>query len=191
MSPQWILVQPSTILTAIVGLPGTSLPVRQARLDDIFRSQQSRVKPCDLVDEIELFVVEEPDAIDRLSPSMVLLARAAVADLLWAHEWESAEKYARAARRWSPQDASLQIQLGSALHGLGRHREATTQWKAVIARARDGSRWSPMLWLLTARSLMELDQFDEAAVLVDEISARCHGDDVEPLRVALHQKRSQ
>ena len=191
MSSQWVLVQPSTALTALVGLPETALPVRHARVDAIFKSQTSRIELCDLVDELEVFAGEEPDAIARLTPSMALLARAAIGELLWENQWERAETYARLARRWSPNDTPLLVQLGRALHGLGRHSEATTQWQSAIARAREAEQWSPMLWLLTARSLMEQDQFDEAALLVDEISVRCADDAVESLRLALDQKRTR
>lgn len=163
----WVLVRPDADVAAAVGMPDAPIPVREEHVERIFGH---RVDVLALVDELETFAASEPDSIASLEASAVALFGVVVDELLLSRNFELAEEYAIRGLRWSPGVISLRVQLGRAQHGLGRHAEATIHWLAAVTAARSEQRWSPMLWLLTARALMELDQFDGAATLLDDLA---------------------
>ena len=168
MAEQWVLVRPDAAVADAVGLPRAELPVRADRAERLFDG--ARVDLCGVIDELEYFAGQQPDQIPRLEPSVIRLATTAIDELLVSHNWELAEIYALRALRWAPKHPTLRVQLGRAQHGLGRHAEATVHWLAVVADARGRDTWSPMLWLMTARSLMEQEQWAAAATLLEDIA---------------------
>jgi predicted Zn-dependent protease len=161
------LVRPDREVAASVGLPDTEIPVRAEHVDRIFGR---RVDLAALVDEVEAFAAAEPDAIAKIEATAIAMFGAVVDELLRDRNFELAESYALRGLRWAPGLISLRVQLGRAQHGMGRAAEATVHWLAAVTAARSEQRWSPMLWLLTARALMEQDQLDAAATLLDDLA---------------------
>lgn len=191
---RWILVEPSTSVVELTGLRAARLPVRTERLDEVLGRRGDGKGIVDLgglVEEIDVFVAEQPESMERLLPSMVRLAIAACDEALFDGDFARVERLARLARRWSPSNVALRIRLGRALHGLGRHAEATHHWTEAVRHAGERDQWSPMLWLLTARSLMEQSNDADAAQLLDEICIRAPNDDVRRLRDRVARRTAQ
>lgn len=191
MSERWVLVQPAPGMARVTGLVNAPIPVRVSRVDELVGVGVRRINVAGLTDEIERFASEQTDTIERLTPSMVRLSIAATSDALWAKDWTGAERLARRGRRWSPANLSLRVQLGQALHGLGRAGEATEQWRSAVDAARCVGRWSPLLWLLTARAFIEQGRHREANDLLDEICVRSDNDAVRRLRDAVARRLRQ
>lgn len=163
----WVLVRPKAGVAEAVGMPDSALPVRTEHAERIFGR---RVDLPALVDELEMFAALQPASIPKLEPSAVALFGVVVDELLRDRNFALAEGYALRGLRWAPGLISLRVQLGRAQHGLGRHAEATVHWLAAVSAARADKTWSPMLWMLTARALMEQDQLDAAATLLDDLA---------------------
>jgi predicted Zn-dependent protease len=191
VSDQWILVRPAMGVARLTGLIPSGLPVRSRRLDDVLGRATGRVDLAALCDELDVFATEQPDTIDRLTPSMIRLSIAAADEALWARDWDRAERLVRRGRGWDPANLSLLVKSGQALHGLGRHAEATDHWRSAIDAARAAELWSPMLWLLTARSLIEQHDDRAAVVLLDELCDRSDQDGIRRLRSSVAQRIHQ
>lgn len=193
MSESWVMIEPTYGVARLTGLAPTPIPVRLSRAPALFNdpANEGRVDLVGLADELDDFVAEQPQTAASLTPSMTRLSMAAVDQALDDAEWERAAQVARRARRWAPDHLGLQVGLGRALHGSGRHREATAQWQQAIERAREHGLWSPMLWLLTARARMELGDDRAANDLLDELCERHQDERLLRLRDAVARRIRQ
>lgn len=190
----WILVEPTTSIVELTGLRAARLPVRVERLDAVLGrggEGDGTVDLVALVDELDEFIAEQPEATGRLLPSMVRLAIGGCDEALASGDDARAERVVRLARRWAPENVALRIRHGQALHRLGRHAEATRQWTLAVDRARDLGDWSPLLWLLTARSAMEQGDDASAAALLDEVCVGAPDDAVRRLRDRVARRTAQ
>lgn len=165
---KWVMMRPDPRIADAVGLSTTAIPVRQDRVDEIFAGD--RVDLPALLENLEEFATDQPGFAEQLTPTIIWLFETTINELLTEGKFERAEDTALRALAWEPQRTSLKVALGRAQHGLGRHAEATAHWLAAVSRARDAKDFSPMLWLLTARALMEQHRLAAAATLLDDLA---------------------
>lgn len=164
----WVMMRPDATVAEAVGLSTSPIPVHADRVDEIFGDD--RVDLRALLDNLEVFAQTEPDSVERLTDTVVWLFETVVDEMLTDGNFELAENYALRGLSWAPRRVGLKARLGSAQHGLGQHSEATVHWLAAVSQARRVNECSPMLWLLTARALMEQNQLAAAATLLDDLA---------------------
>ena len=114
---------------------------------------------------------EFPGRANSLAPSIARVAHAVGVDALDDHDWASAAHHLRIGLRRDPTNVSLRSHLGLALWGAGDRGRAADQLLATVEISRSVGRTAPLLWVLTARALVEVGRADEAATLLDDVAS--------------------
>ncbi len=164
----YVLVTPSESLCGRLGIPRIGLPVRSSRVDAVLTNPVSLAQ---LVTEVDDFVQQHPESADRYGRVIGTIASLAAREQTKAGEYDQAEALLRRGLVYGPSNRTLRTSHGLALWGQGRREEALAEFLSVIEEARSVDEIAPMLWVITAKALRELQRPHEGLALLQEVAA--------------------
>lgn len=130
-----------------LGLPETAFPVRAELEAEVF--QEEAVDLVALLDELDLFLEENPDCADAYRGTTVLLALLAAVAQASEGFLDASARCLEIGLAHHPENLTLRTKYALALQGLGRAEEALAQYEAVIGDPEAAP--APHLWILAAR----------------------------------------
>lgn len=130
-----------------LGLPRLPFPVRADRAAAVFGGGGVRYE--DLLDELEAFTGEHPEARGHYATTIGLLAYVVGVDMGSDGCHEGAARYLALGLAAQPQNLSLRLNYGLALQNLGLEDEALAHYEAALADPDLPT--TPLLWILAAR----------------------------------------
>ncbi len=163
----FVFYEMSETLRQKMKLPLLAYPVRKEKVREIFGPTEVAMAP--LLDELDLFLLENPQHIQRYRETVSLLAYLAGIELGTEGFAQAAAHYLEMGLAYNPENLSLRANYAVALQALGRTDEALDQCEKVWRDPEAGI--SPMLAILTARLYAEKGEDQKGYRLLQEYAS--------------------
>jgi predicted Zn-dependent protease len=162
----------------IEGFPGCEypLPVRKDRMDDFEKLRLEMLPVPVLVDELDEYLDEFPNRVERYRQAGAHLALCAAVDTTIDNCREHALDYFRLSLWFDSSNLAVRMSYAVALHALERREEAIAQYWIIIATAPIQQWWRA--WMLCAQALLFLGRDHEALFLLREAARTIPGEDL-------------
>ena len=165
---EWFFYEMNPVIAEQLNLPDLPFPVRKQASLSIF--QAGNVSLSRILDELDLYLKEEPDLVNAY--------RDAIGKLAWLEAMESgregffqhAAHYLRLGLEYQPSNLSLRCEYASALLGLGFHEEALEEFEYLVRHPRKLS--EPLVWIVAARLNTICGNRERAGELLAELAAQ-------------------
>lgn len=134
-----------------LGLPHLPFPVRKEEAWRIFRGRQVEVGR--LVDELDRFIADEPEAGQRYRTTIAVLTYVLAIRAGTSGDAEGANRLLALGLKHRPGNVSLRANHAFSLHALGRYDEALAAYRTLLSESGNGG--DPLIRMLAARALAD------------------------------------
>ncbi len=131
----------------VMKLPVKVFPVRKSRVDEIFGGDSVAFDL--LLDELDFFLAEHPQQVDRYRETVGLIAYTLGVELGSEGFHKASAHYLEIGLTYNPDNISLRANYAVALQSLGRFDDALVQYEYIINDPEVDV--TPLVWVLAAR----------------------------------------
>jgi tetratricopeptide (TPR) repeat protein len=173
---EWVFIDiPDRTIEGFAGCD-YPFPVRKDRMDDFEKLSLEMFPVPVLVDELDEYLDEFPNRVDRYREAGAYLALCAAVDTTIDNCREQALDYFRLSLWFDESNLAVRMSYAVALHALERRDEAIAQYWIIIATADIRLWWRA--WMLCAQALLFQGRHQEALFLLRDAAKTIPDEDL-------------